>query len=87
MKSGRIEDSQITASDYIGESFNMYLTCGVQKVKSPPVNDENPKLPGNWLPHLARLDQSGYINAWMGQNKMSWLQVGHARARLTPGHI
>ncbi|TNM99218.1 hypothetical protein fugu_013782 [Takifugu bimaculatus] len=47
MKSGRIGDSQIKASDYIG----------------------------NWLPHLARLDQSGYINAWMGHNKASWIQV------------
>lgn len=34
--------------------------------------------PGNWLPHLARLDQSGYINAWMGHNRTSWIQVGHA---------
>uniref|UniRef100_H2UN37 Coagulation factor VIII, procoagulant component n=1 Tax=Takifugu rubripes TaxID=31033 RepID=H2UN37_TAKRU len=47
MKSGRIGDSQIKASDYIG----------------------------NWLPHLARLDQSGYINAWMGYNEKSWIQV------------
>ncbi|XP_068181094.1 coagulation factor VIII isoform X2 [Antennarius striatus] len=47
MKSGRIEDSQITASDYVD----------------------------NWKPELARLDQSGYINAWMGKNKRSWIQV------------
>ncbi|XP_068596525.1 coagulation factor VIII [Brachionichthys hirsutus] len=47
MKSGRIEDSQITASDYVD----------------------------NWKPELARLDQSGYINAWIGRNKMSWIQV------------
>ncbi|XP_029298113.1 LOW QUALITY PROTEIN: coagulation factor VIII [Cottoperca gobio] len=47
MKSRRIEDSQITASDHIG----------------------------NWEPRLARLEQSGYINAWIGKNKMSWIQV------------
>uniref|UniRef100_A0A3Q0T2K1 Coagulation factor VIII, procoagulant component n=1 Tax=Amphilophus citrinellus TaxID=61819 RepID=A0A3Q0T2K1_AMPCI len=47
MKSGRIEDSQITASDHIDY----------------------------WEPGLARLDQSGYINAWMGNNKQSWIQV------------
>lgn len=35
------------------------------------------------MPHLARLDQSGYVNAWMGQNKMSWIQAGHANAYLT----
>lgn len=34
--------------------------------------------PDNWQPQLARLDQSGYINAWMGRNKMSWIQVRHA---------
>lgn len=31
--------------------------------------------PGSWEPRLARLDQSGYINAWMGRNRMSWIQV------------
>ena len=31
--------------------------------------------PAGWEPSLARLDQSGYINAWMGVNKMSWIQV------------
>uniref|UniRef100_A0A8C8DWW3 Coagulation factor VIII, procoagulant component n=1 Tax=Oryzias sinensis TaxID=183150 RepID=A0A8C8DWW3_9TELE len=30
---------------------------------------------GNWEPGLARLDKSGYINAWMGQNIKSWLQI------------
>ncbi|KAM9356695.1 coagulation factor VIII [Symphorus nematophorus] len=57
MKSGRIEDSQITASDYIG----------------------------NWQPQLARLDQSGYINAWMGSNSMSWIQVDLQRPTLLHG--
>lgn len=47
MKSGRIADSQITASDH----------------------------KDNWEPRLARLEQSGFINAWMGRNKMSWIQV------------
>ncbi|XP_029021145.1 coagulation factor VIII [Betta splendens] len=47
MKSGRIEDSQITASEHIG----------------------------SWEPRLARLDLSGYINAWMGKKRVSWLQV------------
>ncbi|XP_037531746.1 coagulation factor VIII [Nematolebias whitei] len=47
MTSGRIEDSQITASDHIGY----------------------------WEPRLARLDQTGMINAWMGKNSKSWLQV------------
>lgn len=57
MKSGRIEDSQITASDYVD----------------------------NWKPHLARLDQSGYINAWIGRNKMSWIQVDLLKPTLLHG--
>ncbi|CAG09735.1 unnamed protein product, partial [Tetraodon nigroviridis] len=57
MKSGRIGDSQITASDYIG----------------------------SWLPHLARLDQSGFVNAWMGQNKKSWIQVDLQKPTLLHG--
>lgn len=36
-------------------------------------------LSDNWKPRLARLDQSGYINAWIGRNKMSWIQVGHCK--------
>ncbi|CAJ1058485.1 coagulation factor VIII isoform X1 [Xyrichtys novacula] len=57
MKSGWIEDAQITASDYID----------------------------NWKPRLARLDQSGYINAWMGRNNQSWLQVDLLRPTLLHG--
>ncbi|XP_060935114.1 coagulation factor VIII [Limanda limanda] len=57
MKSGRIEDSQITASDHID----------------------------GWEPRLARLDQSGSINAWMGRNKMSWIQVDLRRPMLLHG--
>ncbi|KAM3867146.1 coagulation factor VIII [Diretmus argenteus] len=57
MKSGRIEDSQITASDYIG----------------------------SWEPRLARLQRSGYINAWMGKNKMSWIQVDLLKPTLLHG--
>ncbi|XP_047441912.1 coagulation factor VIII [Mugil cephalus] len=57
MKSGRIEDYQITASDHIGK----------------------------WEPSLARLDQSGYINAWMGTNKMSWIQIDLQRPTLLHG--
>ncbi|XP_039975064.1 coagulation factor VIII [Xiphias gladius] len=57
MKSGRIEDSQITASDHIS----------------------------SWEPRLARLDQSGYINAWMGRNRMSWIQVDLQRPTLLHG--
>uniref|UniRef100_A0A7N8X3W3 Coagulation factor VIII, procoagulant component n=1 Tax=Mastacembelus armatus TaxID=205130 RepID=A0A7N8X3W3_9TELE len=57
MKSGRIEDSQITASDHFD----------------------------NWEPRLARLEQSGYINAWMGRNKMSWIQVDLQRPTLLHG--
>uniref|UniRef100_A0A672Z3S4 Coagulation factor VIII-like n=1 Tax=Sphaeramia orbicularis TaxID=375764 RepID=A0A672Z3S4_9TELE len=56
MKSGRIEDSQITASNHRGRT-----------------------------PHLARLEQSGYINAWMGQNKLSWLQVDLLKPTLLHG--
>uniref|UniRef100_A0A7N6FM19 F5/8 type C domain-containing protein n=1 Tax=Anabas testudineus TaxID=64144 RepID=A0A7N6FM19_ANATE len=56
MKSGRIEDSQITASDYIGKT-----------------------------PRLARLDLSGHINAWMGRNKMSWIQVDLQQPTLLHG--
>nr|XP_020451699.1 coagulation factor VIII-like [Monopterus albus] len=57
MKSGRIQDSQITASDHIG----------------------------NWEPRLARLDQSGSINAWMGRNEKSWIQVDLQRPTLLHG--
>ncbi|XP_069550600.1 coagulation factor VIII [Brachyistius frenatus] len=57
IKSGRIEDSQITASDHIG----------------------------NWEPRLARLQQSGYINAWMGRNNKSWLQVDLKKPMLLHG--
>uniref|UniRef100_A0AAQ4QXA3 Coagulation factor VIII, procoagulant component n=1 Tax=Gasterosteus aculeatus aculeatus TaxID=481459 RepID=A0AAQ4QXA3_GASAC len=56
MKSGRIEDSQITASDHTGKK-----------------------------PRLARLEQSGYINAWIGTNNMSWLQVDLLRPTLLHG--
>ncbi|XP_017289806.1 coagulation factor VIII [Kryptolebias marmoratus] len=57
MTSGRIEDSQITASDHLGY----------------------------WEPRLARLDQSGIINAWMGKNMKSWLQVDLQRPTLLHG--
>ncbi|KAM9740952.1 coagulation factor VIII [Menidia menidia] len=57
MKSERIEDSQITSSDHIG----------------------------NWEPRLARLDQSGYINAWMGRSTQSWLQVDLQKPTLLHG--
>uniref|UniRef100_A0A672J286 Coagulation factor VIII, procoagulant component n=1 Tax=Salarias fasciatus TaxID=181472 RepID=A0A672J286_SALFA len=57
MKSGRIEDYQITASDHIDY----------------------------WEPRLARLDQSGYINAWMGRSKKSWLQVDLQKPTLLHG--
>ncbi|XP_049897514.1 coagulation factor VIII [Epinephelus moara] len=57
MKSGRIEDSQITASDHIN----------------------------TWEPRLARLEQSGYINAWIGRDKTSWLQVDLLRPTLLHG--
>ncbi|XP_059202876.1 coagulation factor VIII [Centropristis striata] len=54
MKSGRIEDSQITASDY----------------------------QSSWEPRLARLDQTGYINAWIGKSMKSWIQVDLQRPTL-----
>ncbi|CAN9515036.1 unnamed protein product [Ophioblennius macclurei] len=57
MKSGMIEDNQITASDHIDY----------------------------WEPKLARLDQSGYINAWMGRSKKSWLQVDLQKPTLLHG--
>ncbi|XP_032410683.1 coagulation factor VIII isoform X1 [Xiphophorus hellerii] len=57
MKSGRIEDSQITASDHSG----------------------------NWEPRLARLDMTGFYNAWMGKGTMSWLQVDLLRPTLLHG--
>uniref|UniRef100_A0A671W932 Coagulation factor VIII-like n=1 Tax=Sparus aurata TaxID=8175 RepID=A0A671W932_SPAAU len=57
MKSGRIEDSQITASDYVDY----------------------------WQPRLARLDQSGYINAWIGRDSDSWIQVDLLKPTLLHG--
>ncbi|XP_033829650.1 coagulation factor VIII [Periophthalmus magnuspinnatus] len=57
MKSGRIDDSQITASNHFD----------------------------GWEPRLARLDQSGYINAWMGQGKMPWIQVDLLRPMILHG--
>nr|XP_040028682.1 coagulation factor VIII-like [Gasterosteus aculeatus aculeatus] len=38
-----------------------------------------------WEPRLARLEQSGYINAWIGTNNMSWLQVDLLRPTLLHG--
>ncbi|XP_061581426.1 coagulation factor VIII isoform X1 [Cololabis saira] len=57
LKSERIEDSQITASDHKDK----------------------------WEPRLARLEQSGYINAWMGRNTNSWLQVDLQKPTLLHG--
>ncbi|XP_055015372.1 coagulation factor VIII isoform X2 [Boleophthalmus pectinirostris] len=57
MKSGRIDDFQITASNYLD----------------------------GWEPRLARLDQSGFVNAWMGQGKMPWIQVDLLRPMLLHG--
>ncbi|KAF3693960.1 Coagulation factor VIII Antihemophilic factor [Channa argus] len=41
--------------------------------------------PHGWEPRLARLDQTGSINAWMGINKMSWIQVDLQRPTLLHG--
>ncbi|KAL6117574.1 f8 [Pungitius sinensis] len=57
MKSGRIEDSQVTASDHMD----------------------------HWEPRLARLEKSGYINAWIGRGDMSWIQVDLLRPTLLHG--
>ncbi|KAM9795311.1 coagulation factor VIII [Neosynchiropus ocellatus] len=57
MKSGRISDSQISASDHIG----------------------------HWEPRLARLHQSGYINAWMGRSPSSWIQIDLLKPTLVHG--
>nr|XP_015802198.2 coagulation factor VIII [Nothobranchius furzeri] len=57
MKSERIEDSQITASDHAGD----------------------------WEPRLARLHQSGFINAWVGRSGKSWLQVDLLKPTLLHG--
>ncbi|KAK7922408.1 hypothetical protein WMY93_009310 [Mugilogobius chulae] len=57
MKSGRIDDSQITASNHYGD----------------------------WAPRLARLDQTGFINAWMGQGELPWIQVDLLRPMLLHG--
>ncbi|CAL9706975.1 unnamed protein product [Knipowitschia caucasica] len=57
MKSGRIDDLQITASNHFE----------------------------SWEPRLARLDQSGFINAWMGQGKKPWIQVDLLRPMLLHG--
>ncbi|KAM4555108.1 coagulation factor VIII [Odontesthes bonariensis] len=39
----------------------------------------------NWEPRLARLEQSGYINAWMGRSSNSWLQVDLQKPTLLHG--
>ncbi|MED6287812.1 hypothetical protein CHARACLAT_020028 [Characodon lateralis] len=57
IKSGRIEDSQITASDHSN----------------------------NWEPRLARVDMTGFYNAWMGKGIKSWLQVDLLRPTLLHG--
>uniref|UniRef100_A0A8K9V811 Coagulation factor VIII, procoagulant component n=1 Tax=Oncorhynchus mykiss TaxID=8022 RepID=A0A8K9V811_ONCMY len=57
LRSGRIDDSQITASDHIG----------------------------NWEARLARLELSGSVNAWMGTNQKSWIQVDLQRPTLLHG--
>ncbi|XP_061642909.1 coagulation factor VIII isoform X1 [Phyllopteryx taeniolatus] len=40
---------------------------------------------GTWEPQLARLHQSGYINAWMGTSKLSWIQVDLLKPTLLHG--
>nr|XP_061793417.1 coagulation factor VIII-like [Nerophis lumbriciformis] len=40
---------------------------------------------GTWEPHLARLDQSGYINAWKGTSTSSWIQVDLQKPTLLHG--
>ncbi|XP_077589064.1 coagulation factor VIII [Stigmatopora nigra] len=40
---------------------------------------------GSWEPHLARLHQSGYINAWKGTNYSSWIQVDLQKPTLLHG--
>lgn len=102
VKSGRIKDSQITASDYIGKTArlsnerqqdgltsNSPIKMKILIVFGPLgclMKAESPTewctvlwclCPDNWEPRLARLDQSGYINAWMGRDSKSWLQVKH----------
>uniref|UniRef100_A0A8C7IAM4 Coagulation factor VIII, procoagulant component n=1 Tax=Oncorhynchus kisutch TaxID=8019 RepID=A0A8C7IAM4_ONCKI len=57
LRSGRIDDSQITASDHIG----------------------------NWEARLARLELSGSVNAWMGADQKSWIQVDLQRPTLIHG--
>ncbi|XP_046874701.1 coagulation factor VIII isoform X1 [Hypomesus transpacificus] len=57
LRSGRIEDHHITASDSID----------------------------NWEPGLARLELSGRVNAWMGRNKNSWIQVDLQKPTLVHG--
>ncbi|XP_019739469.1 coagulation factor VIII isoform X2 [Hippocampus comes] len=57
MKSGSIQDSQITDSNHAD----------------------------SWEPHLARLHQSGYINAWMGRDSFSWIQVDLLKPTLLHG--
>ncbi|XP_077388804.1 coagulation factor VIII isoform X2 [Festucalex cinctus] len=39
----------------------------------------------SWEPQLARLHQSGYINAWMGTTKFSWIQVDLLKPMLLHG--
>nr|XP_046181148.1 coagulation factor VIII-like [Oncorhynchus gorbuscha] len=57
LRSGRIDDSQITASDHIS----------------------------NWEARLARLELSGSVNAWMGADHKSWIQVDLHRPTLIHG--
>ncbi|KAF6717873.1 Coagulation factor VIII [Oryzias melastigma] len=40
---------------------------------------------GNWEPRLARLEKSGYINAWMGRSIKSWIQIDLQRPTLLHG--
>uniref|UniRef100_A0A8C7MX55 Coagulation factor VIII n=1 Tax=Oncorhynchus kisutch TaxID=8019 RepID=A0A8C7MX55_ONCKI len=42
-------------------------------------------LPGNWEARLARLELSGSVNAWMGTNQKSWIQVDLQRPTLLHG--
>uniref|UniRef100_A0A6Q2XFE8 F5/8 type C domain-containing protein n=1 Tax=Esox lucius TaxID=8010 RepID=A0A6Q2XFE8_ESOLU len=43
------------------------------------------RLPGNWEPRLARLGLSGSVNAWMGRDERSWIQVDLQRPTLLHG--
>ncbi|XP_051922357.1 coagulation factor VIII isoform X2 [Hippocampus zosterae] len=62
---------------------NLPLGMKSGSIQDSQINDSDHA--DSWEPHLARLHQSGYINAWMGRDAFSWIQVDLLKPTLLHG--